>query len=608
MIDTKKYDLSFYGISLQKAKVVNGQNAIRAYCPKCHESRRNVHKKERELYVNLDNGCCHCHNCGADWRMDTREYQERKAQAEQLARRPSTYTRPKPAAEPRYADRFSEKLRGYLCVTRQLSLDVLRELLVTEEKCFMPQSGREEDCVVFNYYEQGVLINRKYRSGRKHFKMEKGAELIPYNLDSCLNELEVIITEGEIDVLSLLTVGFKSVVSLPSGANGNTDFLNRVYDFYFGDKTWILIATDMDAPGVKCAEELVRRFGPERCKRVCFSEGCKDANEELVKKGAESLRQRIAEAQPVPLQDIRTVESFEEELDAFYQNGPQSGVPTGWKNFDRIVSFATGQLALITGRTNDGKSEWLDELVLRLLLRTDWNVGYWSPENTLMDHARKLIEKLADRSFDNRKQLGVSQGQFLRCKQFMRERMNWIDLPFSEQRLATLQARALTLVRKMGIRMLVLDPYNFILKENNAQRSENAWDSYVIGSLRDFAIQNNLLIFLVAHPRKVEMMLDGRKRRITLEDISGTADFGNKADYVFCVDRDDEHGLVTLSVDKVRRKQYGSKGKQAFFVYKAVSGRYCPCERDEEHNPVNTDWSSDSGFWLKELDLFGNEA
>ena len=283
-------------------------------------------------------------------------------------------------------------------------------------------------------------------------------------------------------------------------------------------------------------------------------------------------------------------------------------MPTGWKNFDRIVSFATGQLALITGRTNDGKSEWLDELVLRLLLRTDWNVGYWSPENTLMDHARKLIEKLADRSFDNRKNLGVSYGQFLRCKRFMRERMTWIDLPFSEQRLETLQARALTLVRKRGIRMLVLDPYNFILKENNAQRSENAWDSYVIGALRDFAIKNDLLIFLVAHPRKVEMMIDGRKRSITLEDISGTADFGNKADYVFCVDRDDEHGIVTLSVDKVRRKQYGSKGKQASFVYKAVSGRYCPCEWDAEHNPANTDWSSDSGFWLPETDLFGHEV
>ena len=49
-------------------------------------------------------------------------------------------------------------------------------------------------------------------------------------------------------------------------------------------------------------------------------------------------------------------------------------------------------------------------------------------------------------------------------------------------------------------------------------------------------------------------------------------------------------------------------GKQASFVYKAVSGRYCPCERDAEHNPANTDWSSDSGFWLPETDLFGHEV
>ena len=93
-----------------------------------------------------------------------------------------------------------------------------------------------------------------------------------------------------------------------------------------------------------------------------------------------------------------------------------------------------------------------------------------------------------------------------------------------------------------------------------------------------------------------------------MEDISGTADFGNKADYVFCVDRDDEHGLVTLSVDKVRRKQYGSKGKAVTFVYKVTSGRYCPCEQDMDHNPVNTDWESDNGLWLSDPELFGKDA
>ena len=201
------------------------------------------------------------------------------------------------------------------------------------------------------------------------------------------------------------------------------------------------------------------------------------------------------------------------------------------------------------------------------------------------------------------------------CKQWMAENMAWIDLRSSEQKLKTLLEKAQSLVRKMGIKLLVVDPFNFIEKENGAYMSENAWDSHVVGTLRDFAMEHQLLIFLVAHPRKVEMQLDGRKRRITMEDISGTADFGNKADYCFCVDRDDERGVVTVSIDKVRRKMYGSKGKQAYFWYKRNCGRYVPCELDATtHKPV---WNKDPKYeyhiqnshsnemWLRQPDLFG---
>ena len=104
-----------------------------------------------------------------------------------------------------------------------------------------------------------------------------------------------------------------------------------------------------------------------------------------------------------------------------------------------------------------------------------------------------------------------------------------------------------------------------------------------------------------------EMQVDGRKRRITLEDISGTADFGNKTDYCFCIDRDDVRKVVTVSVDKVRRKQFGSKGLQAFFVYNKNSGRYYPCSVDENKNVKEIDYYSDKGFWLNNRDLFGNE-
>ena len=642
-----RYNLKSYGIDASNAKRVEGQNALRTTCPHCSASRSTTaHQRERVLYVNLDNGCCHCHHCGADWRMDSEEYLARREKARQLALAPSSFVRPKqpaswpsivsayafaptstlaaaPSASPAtpdvdpqplvvdpqplvvdpqpldadYAKLFSSATLKYLTETRGLPVSVLRRAAVSEQLELMPQTQAKERCIVFNYLEQGFLVNQKFRSAKKHFKMVHGAELIPYLIDSCLGHDEVIVTEGEMDALSFLAAGFESVVSVPSGANANADWMNRFYDLYFSDKQCVYIATDMDAPGQLAAEELVRRFGPEVCRRVRFSAGCKDANDELVHHGADALRRCISQAEEVPMKDISLLTDFEEELDAFYQNGPQPGALTGWWNLDRVVSFGTGQLALVTGRSNDGKSEWTDELVLRLMLRTGWNAGFWTPENSLMDHCRKVIEKLTDRGFVHQGTRGVQPQQFALCKQWMARHLSWLDLPFDRLRLDVILERCRSMVRKYGIRILVLDPFNFIEKENNSTRSENAWDSHVVGAVREFARRHDVLVFLVAHPRKVEMQIDGRKRRITMEDISGTADFGNKADYCFCVDRDDEHHLVTISIDKVRFKQYGSKGQQVHYVYKSHSGRYVPCHVDENRNPKDADYAADGGMW-----------
>ena len=67
----------------------------------------------------------------------------------------------------------------------------------------LPETGQEENCICFNYFENGTLVNTKYRSARKHFMMVKGAELIPYNVDSILDTPECIITEGEFDAAAV---------------------------------------------------------------------------------------------------------------------------------------------------------------------------------------------------------------------------------------------------------------------------------------------------------------------------------------------------------------------------------------------------------------------
>ena len=606
IIDTSKYDLESYGINIKDAKPVAGKNEIRTFCPHCHANRKVQHQKEHELWVSLDTGNCVCHNCGVKWRMDTREFQERKAKLEKkasvLAKKPTNYKRPVTPAS--FDVPKDEKIIKYLTETRGWPMDIIQKMKVTEAYVVMPQVNAMRHCIVFNYLHNSILINRKYRDSEKHFMMEKGAELIPYNIDSALARDYVIVTEGEPDAISMMVAGYDSVVSVPSGANSNTSWIDRFYDLYFADKQRVYIATDMDAPGMKAAEELTRRFGPEVCYRVMFSDDCKDANDELVKHGAESLRKRVEEAKPMPLKDVKTMDDLGDMLDMLYEKGPKPGAITGWENLDKVVKFQTGQLAIVTGRTNDGKSEWVDELTLRLALRQQWKICYWTPENTLLDHNRKLIEKLTGRSFIRRGSTqGVQPDQYAISKQWIGDNVSWIDLPFDQLSLDNILSRARTLVRKYGIHLLVLDPFNFIEKENNAQRSENAWDSHVIGAIRSFAIENDVMVILVAHPRKVEMQVDGRRRRITIEDISGTADFGNKADYCFCVDRDDEHKVVTVSVDKVRNKLLGTRG-QAFFVYQMASGRYVPCEIDDNRNPRNTDFQKYGGMWINIPELF----
>ena len=308
----------------------------------------------------------------------------------------------------------------------------------------------------------------------------------------------------------------------------------------------------------------------------------------------------IANAQPAPITDIVGVEDIEQQLDEIYQNGFTPGIQTGWHNLDVTrLSFATKQLAIITGRSNDGKSEWTDELAMRLAINAKCKIGYWSPENVQIDHAIKIVEKLTGRLYGNEKVDGLSTEQQTFAKQWLSKNVKWINLPYDKLKLDNILDKGRSLVRAFGIRILVLDPYNFILKETDKYHNENSWDSYAVGRIRQFAIDNDLIVFLVAHPRKVEMKVDGQKRRITIEDIAGTADFGNKADYVLCVDRGEK--VVTVYIDKVRRKQNGSKGKKATFVYDIISGRYFPCEIDANGNPTNTKYDTNS--WLTYDDI-----
>src|SRR5690606_5713585 len=91
---------------------------------------------------------------------------------------------------------ISDKLVKWIEEERKIKQFVLQELNITEEKYYQPALGKETNNIVFNYFEGEKLVNKKYRSGGKHFTQTTGGKPIFYNINSVIDSEEVYIVEG----------------------------------------------------------------------------------------------------------------------------------------------------------------------------------------------------------------------------------------------------------------------------------------------------------------------------------------------------------------------------------------------------------------------------
>lgn len=529
---------------------------VKTFCPQCRDRRTN--QRDKSLSVNLDKGIWHCHYC--EWsgslHVGERTYSVPVHQ----------YRRPIPNTNTQTSSRLIEWFK-----TRGISKETIDAMKIVEGTHVMPQSGKAETTIQFPFYLKDELINVKYRTYDKSFMLESGAELIPYNVNSIEGENKCIITEGEMDCLSFIEAGYLSCVSVPNGASSNLTYLDDFIEGWFDDKWVIYIAVDTDQKGLLLREELVRRFGMERCRIVTYGDGCKDANEHLMKYGADSLAECIDNAKEVKEEGVFTISDFEDSLDAIYNSGFQRGAVVGLSNFDPLCSFETKRLAVITGIPGSGKSEFLDEIAERLNIRYGWRFAFFSPENApLAYHAGKLIEKFTGMKFDFQT---LAVDEYTQAKNHLNRNMFFIS-PKDDFSLESILTKAKFLVRRYGVKAVVIDPFNR-LTLNKSREKETDMIRDILNELTKFAQQNDVLVFLMAHPAKQHRNAKGVIEAPTLYDISGSAHFFNMADYGIVVHRDRPNNLVEIRVEKIRFKHLGGVGT-AKLHYNLTNGRYAP--------------------------------
>ena len=544
------------------------EGSTQGICPLCSSDRKPKNQKAQCASYDWERGLGTCHNCNTTFQLHT--YQ-RKGSSERVYVRPDT---------PEQFKDVSTNVETWFG-TRGISKQTLRDLQVTEGSEFMPQTGKQENTIQFNYFMGDQLINVKYRDGRKNFKLYKGAEKVFYNINSIVGYDTCVIVEGEMDVLALHEAGIPNAISVPNGAtlnNNNLDYLDNCID-YFDDKTRIILAVDQDEPGQMLQRELVRRLGAEVCYLIDFN-GNKDANDFLLEHGADALKNAIHNSRPVPLENVSTLKDVEDELRDFVKNGFKPGYQIGLNNFDKIFSTYTGQFITVTGIPSSGKSDFVDQMVVGYNNNYGWKTAYASPENQpVYLHAHKLMRK----TWQDMPSAGdIGSGKWKEVADHVNDNYFFIDM--DKYSLESVLRKGAELVKRKGIKCLVIDPFNKIRDTNAASDDVNRYTMDYLAKIETFCKKYDVLVFIVAHPTKMYKGNDGKIEEPTMYNIKGGGEWYDASYHGLLVHRDYDAKTTKVKVLKVKFQNLGENGGESHFTWEPRSGSFVPHESTVAEN------------------------
>lgn len=417
--------------------------------------------------------------------------------------------------------------------------------------------------ITIPYLENGKQINRKYRlTSEKRHKMTTGAPLLLWNCDvlkeeRCKTE-PVIITEGEWDAMAAIQSGFQLSVSVPNGAPGSqTSDLETAtrYDWFDRHQADLdkvgtfIIAADSDEAGQYLQADLIALLGAEKCRFLSYPDGCKDLNEVLHAYGPEAVAAVLNQAKQVPIKGVYTLDDFPEKKEV-------RSYPIGIKSINDLISIVPGTLTVLTGFANMGKSTLMNSIVASAMRNFPVCIASFETEvkPILRDGLRLALHECARSDMD--------KVDFTDTDQALSQRLRIITQSVDEDAEMNLEAfleYCRIVVVRDGVKMIILDPWNELEHKRRRDETETDYISRALRQIKRFAKQYDVAFWVVAHPTKP----NERSNKVPgLYDISGSANWANKADYGVTYHRaNPEENDALIIINKVRMGLPGKKGK-----------------------------------------------
>ena len=511
-------------------------------CPFCHGGSNGKDKRTFALFLNNGTFVCKRGSCGRHGRFEEL-VKEISGEDVKIHRMGSQKKSEKQFAMPS-VQVFdpTEQIYNYF-ESRKISRSTVDAMKVGADF---------EGNIVFRFFWNGEDVYHKFRlprkpkpeEQRKKEWQESGTKAILFNMDNVVFSQPLIITEGEIDAMSLYEAGLTNVVSVPCGVDNN-EWITYCYDWLEKFNTIILFG-DSDAPGRRGVDTWTKKLGEYRVLVVNDYpeipgtnpvQYCKDANEILYRFGESALIEMVESADDVKTKGIIRVADVP-PIDPTKVPRIKTNIPM---LDDAIGGLAEGCVTVFTGKSGNGKSTLsglillnaieqgytcmaysgelsaglFQEWILAQAAGSDWLSLKWDPirgRNVPFVEPQvqqRILEWLGDRLllYDNNEQ--------------------FVDLKQTDAIISVFTQAA----RKYNAKLFLID--NMM---TSVADSDDEWraQAVFINAIKRFATHYQAHVMLVCHPRKTQ-----KGAEITKDDVAGTSSIVNLCDNAVVIKRPD---------------------------------------------------------------------
>lgn len=454
--------------------------------------------------------------------------------------------------------------------SRSISEEITRQYKLTVQKS-------NPNILVFPFFdENGVMVSAKYRKinfvkGRDKNKewFETGTKPILFGMMQCKDFSKLIITEGQIDSLTVAECGFDNAVSVPTGANGFT-WIQNCYDWVNRFEE-IVIFGDCEKNKVTLVEDIISRFPLKKIKVVRQADylGEKDANDILRKYGKDAVRRCIENAEIKPVRAVKPLAAVK-KADLY----GMERIKTGIYDVDKTIGgMYLGQLILITGKRGEGKSTLASQIFANAI---DQGYSVFAYSGELPDYHFKNWLDLQIAGSQNIQEMQNEYGEtdYWLSNKTVEKINGWygekayifdnnvildelaVDGKKSESgEEITLLGAMQQAVCRYGIKLVLLDNLMTALDvqpTNDLYRAQSEF----IKKVKSIAVKLNIVVVVIAHPKKEQ-----QGKELDNDSVSGSSDITNAVDVVMTYssntkeDNDMYQSLIGITKNRLTGKK-----------------------------------------------------